>query len=222
MVAGKPGPVVPERYVKALAGQDPIESQRKAPKRIKKLLRGLSEKELARKPAPGKWSIKEVIAHLADGEVILGSRMRFVAAMDRPMIVGYDQDAFVERLGIDRVKTSALFDDFAAVRAANVALLKRLPEGAAQRVGLHTERGEETIETMLVMYAGHDRIHEEQIESIRAALRGKKKAAPSADAKPAKQAKKTQKASKSPKTPKVNGKKAKKRARADQLATAST
>jgi hypothetical protein len=176
MVAGNPGPVVPERYVKALAGEDPIESQRKAPKRIKKLLRGLSEKELARRPAEGKWSIKEVIAHLADGEVILGARIRFVAAMERPQILGYDQDAFVDRLGIERVKTSELFEAFAAVRSANVCLMQRLADDAWSRIGLHTERGEESIATMIVMYAGHDRIHEDQIEAIRATLKAKKSA----------------------------------------------
>lgn len=214
MVAGNPGPVVPERYVKALGGLDPIQSQRKAPKRIKKLLRGLSEKQLATRPAPGKWSIKEVIAHLADGEVIIGSRVRFVAAMERPAILGYDQDAFVERLGIENVKTSELFEAFAAVRAANVAFLQRMPESALQRVGLHSERGEETIETMLVMYAGHDHIHEEQIESIRETLRAKKSAPKSAD----ESAKKDKKAHKAGK---LKGKKAKQRALAEQLTTAA-
>jgi uncharacterized damage-inducible protein DinB len=214
MVAGKPGPVVPERYVKALAGDDPIESQRKAPKRIKKLLRGLSEKELARRPAEGKWSIKEVIAHLADGEVILGSRLRFVAAMDRPPILGYDQDAFVERLGIERVKTSQLFDAFAAVRSANVGLMQRLADEAWQRIGMHSERGEESIETMIVMYAGHDRIHEDQIEAIRTAIRSKK-SAPKDGANPAK-AEKKQKTKQAKQL-----KKAKKRAAKSDLATAA-
>ncbi len=192
MAAGNPGPVVPERYVNALGGADPVESQRKAPKRIKKLLRGLSEKQLARRPAPNKWSIKEVIAHLADGEVVLGSRLRFVAAMDRPPILGYDQDAFVERLGIERVKTAELFDAFAAVRGANVSLMERLAEDAWRRVGIHSERGEESIETMIVMYAGHDRIHEEQILAIREALVTEKKLK-TRQAKAAKQEKKAQK-----------------------------
>lgn len=170
MAAGSPGPVVPERYVQALAGRDPIESQRKAPKRVKKILRGLSEKELETRPAPGKWSIKEIIAHLADGEVVLGSRLRFVAAMDRPPILGYDQDAFVERLGIARVSTADLLDSFAAVRGANVGLLKRLPQESFTRIGLHSERGEESIHTMLVMYAGHDHIHEQQLARLREEL----------------------------------------------------
>jgi hypothetical protein len=173
----KPGPVIPARYAEALGDDDPVELQRKAPKRIKKLIRGLSEKELARKPAPEKWSIKEVIAHLADGEFILGARMRFVAAHDRPPLPGYDQDLFVERLGVERVKTGELLEAFAAARSANVGLLRRLPEDAFARIGMHAERGEESIAQMVAMYAGHDRIHERQIEAIRAALAAKPKKA---------------------------------------------
>jgi len=163
MTAGNPGPVVPQRYVQALGGLDPIESMRRAPKRIKKLLKGVPQKRLAKRPAEGKWSIKEVLAHLADGEVVLGSRYRMVAAMDRPQIVGYDQDAFVERLCVDQACTEDLLKDFSAVRKANVRLLERLPPEALARIGLHTERGEESLADMLVMYAGHDRVHEQQI-----------------------------------------------------------
>jgi hypothetical protein len=155
--------VVPHKYIAALEGRDPIEALRKGPKRMKKLLKDYSEKALAKQPAPGKWSAKEVIAHMADGEVILGARIRFIAAMDNPPIPGYDQDRFVERLGIDKVKTKALFDAFANMRAINVALLERLPKEAFVRIGQHAERGAESIETMVTMYAGHDFIHEEQL-----------------------------------------------------------
>ncbi|HSB36069.1 MAG TPA: DinB family protein, partial [Thermoanaerobaculia bacterium] len=120
--------------------------------------------------APGKWSIKEIIAHLADGEVILGSRYRFIAAHDRPTIQGYDQDAFAARLGPLNAKAADLIDDFAMVRAANLGLLERLPEEAWDRVGLHSERGEESIRKLVYMYAGHDRHHVAQIETIRTGL----------------------------------------------------
>jgi len=163
-------PVVPTRYTEALQGADPIESLRKAPKRFKKLLKGLSEKQLAKRPSEGRWSIKEVIAHLADGEVISGSRLRFVAAQSKPTLIGYDQDLFVANLGAERVKTKALFEAFESARALNVALLARLPEGALARVGLHSERGEESLEMMVSMYAGHDLVHERQILSAREAI----------------------------------------------------
>ena len=172
MAAGKPGPVIPDRYVSALAGSDPLKSMRKAPKRLRKLIRGLSEEQLAARPAPGKWSIKEVVAHLADGEVMIGSRYRLVAAMERPPLVGYDQDAFVENLYLDEVSTKTLLKDFKAARRANMRLLERLPEAAFERVGLHNERGDESLARMLVLYSGHDLIHEAQIERLRAGLCG--------------------------------------------------
>lgn len=173
-----------ERYLTALEGRDPLESMRKAPKRLRKLLKGLSRKQLTRRPAEGKWSIKEVLAHLADGEVVLGARIRMVAAMDRPVIIGYDQDALVERLAYEKVDVEELLANFAAVRAINVALLERLPDDVFAQVGLHNERGEESLATMVFMYAGHDRLHEQQIVRLRSVEgRGKRKAAaPSAAA----------------------------------------
>ncbi|MCL4810517.1 MAG: DinB family protein, partial [Thermoanaerobaculia bacterium] len=119
---------------------------------------------------PGKWSIRQIVAHLADGEVILGSRYRFVAAHDRPAIPGYDQDLFVERLGVGNATTEELLADFEMARAVNLGLLTRLPDEAFARVGVHAERGEESIDTMVAMYAGHDRVHLEQVETIRTGL----------------------------------------------------
>lgn len=170
MAAGAPGSVVPSRYAAALGDDDPIAVMAETPDRVRKLLRGLSEKQLRARPAPGKWCIQEIVAHLADGEVILGSRYRFIAAHDRPPLMGYDQDAFVERLGPLNAKAADLADDFAMARAVNLGLFERLPEEAWDRVGLHAERGEESIRYTVAMYAGHDRIHLGQIETIRTGL----------------------------------------------------
>jgi len=164
------GPVVPQRYLDAIGEDDPIDVMEETPGRVRKLLRGLTEKQLARKPAPGKWSIKEILAHLLDGEVVLGARYRFIAGMDRPQLVGYDQDAFVERLGVANAKTADLLADFEIARAVNLGLFERLPDDAWDRVGLHAERGEESIRSMVTMYAGHDRIHVRQMETIRVGL----------------------------------------------------
>jgi hypothetical protein len=170
MAAESPGPVVPDRYREALGSDDPVASMAEAPDRLRRLIRGLSEKQLATKPAPGKWSIREIVAHLADGEVVLGSRYRFIAALHRPPIPGYDQDAFVANLGVSNARTADLLDDFAMARAVNIGLLERVGEAAWNRVGLHAERGEESFGGLVTMYAGHDRIHLSQIETIRAGL----------------------------------------------------
>lgn len=176
MATGKPGPVVPERYQAALGADDPFEVMAETPALLRKRIAGLTERQLATKPAPGKWSIKEIVAHLLDGEVMIGSRYRLVAAHDRPPLMGYDQDAFVERLGVDHAKTEELLADFFMARAVNLGLLSRLPEEALDRIGVHSERGEESIRSMVAMYAGHDRIHLEQVETIRTGLFPKKKA----------------------------------------------
>lgn len=179
------GPVIPERYRAALGDDDPFLAMFEAPQALRKLLRGLTEKQLSRRPAPGKWSIKEIVAHLADGEVILGSRYRLVAAHEKPAIAAYDQDLFVERLGVDAASAEELVADFEMARAVNLGLLVRLPDEAFARVGIHSERGEESLGTMVAMYAGHDRVHLDQIETIRTGLFPPKKKARKATAKAA-------------------------------------
>ena len=164
------GPVIPDRYREALGKDDPFLALFEAPQKLRKLLKGLTEKQLSRRPAPGKWSIKETVAHLADGEVILGSRYRLIAAHDRPAIPGYDQDLFVEKLGVGNTTTDELLDDFEMARMLNTDLLARLPDEALDRVGIHSERGEESIWTILTLYAGHDRVHLAQVETIRTGL----------------------------------------------------
>ena len=166
MTSTQPPPVIPARYAEALGDKDPIEALRRAPKRVKKLVRDLTEKQLSKRPAEGKWSIKEVIAHLADGEVIIGSRLRFAAAMDRAPLTSWDEKLFAERLGVERARTKDLLASFADVRAANIELLERPDESAFDRVAIHAERGPESVRTMVAMYAGHDVIHEHQIERV--------------------------------------------------------
>ena len=167
-----PAPVRPVPYADMLGDQDPILVMATTPDRLRRLVRGLTEKQLSKQPLPGKWSIKEIIAHLADGEVIVGSRYRFVGAHDRPAIAGYDQDLFAARLGVENTTTQDLLDDFALARAVNLGLLERLPTESFERVGLHSERGPESILTMVALYSGHDLHHMAQIETIRAGLFG--------------------------------------------------
>jgi hypothetical protein len=179
-MAARTAPVVDPRYTAALGDDDPVLVMAETPDRLRKLLRDLTEKQLGTKPAPGKWCIKEIVAHLADGEVIVGSRYRFIAAHDRPPLPSTNQDAFAARLGPMNAKAADLADDFAMARAVNLGLLERLPEEAWDRVGIHSERGEESIRTIVAIYAGHDRNHLAQIETIRTGLfpkAGKKRAA---------------------------------------------
>ncbi len=165
---------IPETYVKALGGQDPLMVLATTPDRIRKAIKGLTDEQLATKPLPKKWSMRDIIAHLADGEVIVGSRVRFIAAHDEPPIPSYDQDAFVARLGASNASATDLLDDFSMARAVNLGLFDRLPKKSFDRVGIHAERGPESIRKLIYMCAGHDLHHVAQIETIRVGLFPKK------------------------------------------------
>ncbi|MBK7874674.1 MAG: DinB family protein [Planctomycetes bacterium] len=153
-----------DRYLAALGDRKPIAALEKAIKRAGKLIKGRSEKELAWKPAPDKWSVKEILAHQADGEVILGARLRFAAAMDNPPIPAYDENLFVARLGLEKRKTKAFLAAWERARELNLDLLARLPKEAFARTGIHAERGPESVELMVRRAAGHDLLHDAQIE----------------------------------------------------------
>jgi hypothetical protein len=131
---------------------------------------GLSELRLSAPEKPGKWSVRQVTQHLSDSELVGGFRFRMALAHDRPMLPGYDQDLWADRLKYQSADLSAALDDFATLRRANLRLLNGLSPGELQRVMLHSERGEESIALMMRMYAGHDIVHLRQIARIRRAV----------------------------------------------------
>jgi uncharacterized damage-inducible protein DinB len=159
-------------YAAVRGTPDPLRSFRAGPARYARAIAGVPAELLVRQPARGGWSVRDVLAHLADGEVMIGSRLRLMAAMERPTLVGYDQDAFVERLGVERRSAAQLLEAFRAMRALNVDLLERLPQDAWSRTGWHSERGLETVAQNLAMYAGHDHVHEAQVARVLAEVQG--------------------------------------------------
>lgn len=161
-----PSAKVSAEYLEALAGRDPLASLGKAARRLEKILRSprATKRTLDARPAEDKWSVKEILAHLLDHEFVQGARWRMVGTMDHPPIQGYDQNAFVRGQALASTSAKSLVAAFAAARAANLALLERLGPEVWERVGLHSERGEESMADMTWRCAGHDRIHEQQIE----------------------------------------------------------
>jgi uncharacterized damage-inducible protein DinB len=154
--------------VVALVGdRDPLDVLRRTPDALDASLRGLSDDEIRRPEAPGKWSLCQVLRHLADSEIVWGWRLRLVIAQDRPPLTGYDQDAWAERLGYNEADPVASLKEFRTVREGNLRLLERLTSEDLQRVGVHAERGEQTLAHMLKLHAGHDVLHLMQIERIR-------------------------------------------------------
>ena len=133
-------------------------------------LQGATEAELDARPAPGKWSAREIVHHLADSEMTAAVRLRLLIAVDRPQIVGFDQDEFARRLHYDRPIESSL-DAFKASRRTTAEILDCLSEDDWRREGTHTEHGRYTIEKWLEIYATHAHKHAEQIRVARASAK---------------------------------------------------
>ena len=123
---------------------------------------GASDEQLDRRPAPGKWSGREIVHHLADSEMTAAIRVRRLIAEDRPVIVGYDQDEFARRLHYARPIATSLAA-FKAARESTADLLESLSPDEWQREGKHSEVGRYSVDHWLEIYAEHAHEHARQI-----------------------------------------------------------
>ncbi|HEU4699383.1 MAG TPA: DinB family protein [Gemmatimonadales bacterium] len=155
-----------------LGDRDPLAVLRETPAALRRAVDGLSPGQLARAEAPGKWSMAQVLWHLTDSELVGSFRFRMVLAHDRPALPGYDQDRWIERLHAADPDVEPALEEFALLRRANVRLFERLSPAERARVGLHAERGEESLEHLMRLYAAHDLVHLRQLARIRAAVGG--------------------------------------------------
>jgi uncharacterized damage-inducible protein DinB len=153
-----------------LGARNPIEVLQNTVSDLKQFRDGLSTEQVTQPEAPGKWSIRHVLQHLADSELVWGYRLRMVLAHDRPRLTGYDQDLWAKRLGYDEASADQALEDFGVLRLTNLRLLTRASNEDLKRVGVHAERGEESVEHMIRLYAGHDLLHLEQLARIRRAV----------------------------------------------------
>jgi hypothetical protein len=149
---------------------DPLSILHDTPSALRRGIDGLDSGQLSRPETAGKWSIVQVLQHLADSELVWGYRLRMVLAHDRPAITGYDQDLWATRLRYDDADPHQAIQEFSVLRQANLRLLVRASASDLVRVGLHAERGEESVAHMIRLYAGHDVLHLNQIARIRQAI----------------------------------------------------
>lgn len=135
---------------------------------IAEALLKITPDELDARQAPGRWSAREIVHHLADSEMTSAVRLRRLLAEERPAIQGYDQDEFARRLHYDRPHETSL-ELFRYVRQATAELLEHLEPNEWLREGTHSESGRYTIDTWLQIYADHAHKHARQIREARAA-----------------------------------------------------
>ena len=144
-----------------------LERFRRGPELVAVAMTGAAGPEFDFVPAPGKWSVRQIICHLADSEVVSAGRFRRIIAEDNPPIAAYDQDAWARNLDYSRRKTSQAMETFRRMRAENHQLLNELPESAFERTGNHSERGTVTLGQLLEIYARHAEKHAQQIQAVR-------------------------------------------------------
>ena len=143
-----------------------IEQYRRGYEAVVAALLKITPDELDVKPGPKKWSVREIVHHLADSEMIAAARLRYLLGQDRPTIHGYDQDEFARRLYYDRPHEVSL-ELFRIVRESTAEILDRLTPAEWIREGTHTQAGAYGVESWLKTYAAHAHKHATQIRIAR-------------------------------------------------------
>jgi len=157
----------------ALVGDDdPAEIQTRTPAALRDLVAEAGDTARV-KPAPGEFSLVELIGHLADAQLVSFTRYRWILTQDEPPLPGYEQDDWVRVSGYADADPAQLIDLFEAVQRANIDLWRRTPATERSRVGLHAERGPESYELSFKILAGHDLLHLDQARQTIDAVKGR-------------------------------------------------
>jgi hypothetical protein len=151
-------------YAPQLGERDPLAVTRATPDRLQSLIAAPGVDKLNRAPAPGKWSVREILCHLADCEVVFAFRLRQALAQDRHVIQPFDQDDWAATYA--RYDAHTALATFSAVRQWNLALIAGLAAEDLNKPLNHPERGDMTLRTVIETMGGHDLNHLRQVEAI--------------------------------------------------------
>jgi uncharacterized damage-inducible protein DinB len=151
-------------YASFLGDQDPIPVISATPGRLDALLGALGKEGAERPPAPGKWSAREILCHLADCELVFAYRLRQALAEPYHTIQPFDQEKWANTYSAFEAREAV--DVFTAVRKWNIRLIESLPAEALSKLLTHPERGEMTLRVVVETMGGHDINHLRQIEGI--------------------------------------------------------
>jgi hypothetical protein len=166
-------------YVRALlellGPRDPLQVMGELLPWLTKRIAGVPEDALRQPELAGKWSVIEVVQHLADSDLVAGYRIRMVLSQDRPALQGYDQDRWASEFHYRDVSMGQAVDQLRGLRNANLHLWRGLSPAQLERVGLHSERGPESAGFLLRLMGAHDLVHRRQIDRILAAVQASAK-----------------------------------------------
>ncbi|HET6450115.1 MAG TPA: DinB family protein [Spirochaetia bacterium] len=155
-----------QRLLGYLEGKSPLDVLSTAPREVEKLARGADRKRLDARPAPDKWSATEILAHLADVELVQGFRVRLILGSSGTPIQGFDQDVWAREFDYASHDPALSLTDYLTLRDKNLRLFRSLSPEKWERFGLHSERGKETVRRVSEMMAGHDLNHLKQLHAL--------------------------------------------------------
>lgn len=148
-----------------------LERYRRGPEVLAMVLTGVFGEEEDFLAAPGKWSIRQIVAHLADSELVCGHRFRQILAEDNPVMTWFDEKAWTANLDYARRKPKQSLETFRRLRAENHDLLQSVPEAAYERTGNHSRNGIMTLRALVEDNAAHAETHARQLQEIREAYK---------------------------------------------------
>jgi hypothetical protein len=155
-----------QRMQNLTSGKNHVKVQEATAGKLERVLKGVTTAKLRKRPAPDKWSVAEIVTHLADAEIAYSWRIRAILGSPGTPIQGFDQDGWVEAMHYARRDPRQSLAQFRTLRDVNLALYKTLSPQQWKQFGMHSERGEESIERIVMLLAGHDLNHLAQIERI--------------------------------------------------------
>ncbi|GEC87784.1 DinB family protein [Brevibacillus brevis] len=138
---------------------------------LREAIEGLSEEELRFKPAPDKWSIHQILIHVTDSEILSTHRLKKVLAEEEPLLISFDQLAWVNNLAYDLLDREQYLLLFQMLRCSMQPILETLTRDQYERVGVYADAGRFTFKELLEYRVEHVRAHLAQIERVRAAYK---------------------------------------------------
>ncbi|HMD48062.1 MAG TPA: DinB family protein [Bryobacteraceae bacterium] len=147
---------------------DLLERLRRGAELVAVSITGAAGSEVDYVPEPGKWSIRQIVAHLSDAEIVATMRVRQLIAEENPKLEAWDENAWAANLDYARRKPSQSLETFRRIRGENYELLKDLPAAAFDRAGQHSQRGQITLRQLLQLMAEHAENHAAQLRARRA------------------------------------------------------
>ena len=155
------------RVLGYLGNRDPLRVMRATPSTLEALVGGVRRPRLTRRTAPDKWSILEIVCHLADTELAMAWRVRNALATPGVDLAWFDEDRWARQLGYNERPVRPQLSLFRALREANLALLRAMPKNRRDTAyAMHQVRGRQSLSQLVRMEAAHDLNHLRQIRTL--------------------------------------------------------